>query len=215
MRFQKNSGLKSIAAMCKGLGLDSPTALDVTQWEQTGRAIRMMVHGLTELLNTRAEIKKELRAADRTMLGSQNNNPLKCGMAQEEILQYILFNPTGIGGYMKVDEALDEAINDLRAHEFASIAAVRAAVEGTVRDFEPQKLHIALTKGKSKLPQFLNNARLWDLYSAHYENKAAHMADWLEQLFNHYFVPVYSRESERLRSKQKAAPKSIDPDKSQ
>jgi type VI secretion system FHA domain protein len=196
----------ALAAMCRGLGVDSPTGLDAHQWEQMGASIRVIVHGLTELMNTRAEIKKELRAADRTMLGSQDNNPLKSGLAQEEILQYILFNPTGIGGYMKVDRALSEAINDLRAHEFASIAAVRAAVEGTVRDFDPKKLRTTLTKGKTKLPQFLDNARLWDIYAEYYENKASHMADWLEQLFNHYFMPVYSRESERLRCKPKANP---------
>ena len=194
---------QALAALCKGLGVEGPSHLDTLKWEEMGGAIRTIVQGLTELMNTRAEIKRELRAADRTMLGSQDNNPLKSGMAQEEIIQYLLFNPTGIGGYMKVDKALDEAINDLRAHEFASIAAVRAAVEGTVKDFEPVKLRATLTKGKSKLPQFLDNARLWEMYTAHYETKATHMADWLEQLFNRYFMPVYSKESERLRSKPK------------
>ena len=194
---------EALAAFCKGLGVEGPSHLDALKWEQMGEAIRIIVQGLTELMNTRAEIKRELRAVDRTMLGSQDNNPLKSGMAQEEILQYLLFNPTGVGGYMKVDKALDEAINDLRAHEFASIAAVRAAVEGTVRDFEPVKMRATLTKGRSKLPQFLDNARLWEMYTAHYETRATHMADWLEQLFNRYFMPVYSRESERLRSKPK------------
>jgi type VI secretion system FHA domain protein len=198
------SGLdEALAALCKGLGVEGPSHLDVLKWEQMGEAIRIIVQGLTELMNTRAEIKRELRATDRTMLKSQDNNPLKSGMAQEEILQYLLFNPTGIGGYMKVDKALNEAINDLRAHEFASIAAVRAAVEGTVRDFEPVKMRATLTKGKSKLPQFLDNARLWEMYTAHYQTKATHMADWLEQLFNYYFMPVYLKESERLRSEQK------------
>lgn len=200
----------ALAALCRGLGVEGPSRLDPLQWEQMGAAMRTIVQGLTELMNTRAEIKKELRAADRTMLGAQDNNPLKGGMAQEEILQYLLFNPTGVGGYMKVDKALDEAINDLRAHEFASIAAVRAAVDGTVRDFEPEKLRAILTKGKSKLPQFLDNARLWDMYTAHYENKSAHMADWLEQLFNRFFMPTYSRESERLRSKPKPKPRRLD-----
>ena len=196
----------ALVAMCRGLGVESPNVLNAHQWEQMCAAIRVIVSGLTELMNMRAEIKRELRAADRTMMLSKNNNPLKSGMAPAEILQHILFNPTGVGGYMNVDRALDEAINDLRTHEFASIAAIRAAVEGTIRDFEPEKLRTTLTKGKAKLPQFFDRARLWDLYSAHYENKALHMADWLEQLFNRHFTPVYSRESERLQSKPKASP---------
>jgi type VI secretion system FHA domain protein len=166
-----------------------------------GSAILAIVSGLTELMNVRAEVKRELRAPDRTMLASHNNNPLKSEMPLEEIVQYVLFNPKGVGGYMPVNKALKESIDNLRAHEFASVAAVRAAVEGSVKEFAPEKLRSVLLKGKSKLPQVLDNARLWDMYTVHYQNKSQHMADWLEHMFNYYFMPVYSRESERLLNK--------------
>ncbi|HYD77960.1 type VI secretion system-associated FHA domain protein TagH, partial [Ramlibacter sp.] len=191
---------EALAALCKGLGLGAsrPQQLSAREWEAMGASVRMIVQGLTELMNVRAELKKELRAVDRTMLGAQENNPLKTGMEAEELLHYLLFMPAGAAGYMPVKAALEEAIGDLRGHEFASVAAVRAAVEGAIREFDPQKLRAALLKGKKSIA-LVDNARLWDLYTTFYEKKGEHMADWLEQMFNRHFMPTYSRETERLR----------------
>lgn len=191
---------EALAALCKGLGLGAsrPQQLSAREWEEMGASVRMIVQGLTELMNVRAELKKELRAVDRTMLGAQENNPLKTGMEPGELLHYLLFMPAGAAGYMPVKAALEEAIGDLRGHEFASVAAVRAAVEGSIREFDPQKLRTALLKGRKSIA-LVDNARLWDLYSTFYEKKREHMADWLEQMFNRHFMPTYSRETERLR----------------
>lgn len=190
----------ALAAFCEGLGVPTPASLDRASWVQMGNAVKAIVEGLTELMNIRAEVKRELRASDRTMLRAENNNPLKSGMALEELLQYVLFNPTGLGGYMPVNKALEESINDLRTHEFASIAAVRAAVGGTISEFEPEKLRAALASGRSTLPRFLGNARLWEAYVAHFEARSEHMADWLEQMFNRHFMPTYQRESWRMQN---------------
>jgi predicted component of type VI protein secretion system len=105
----------------------------------------------------------------------------------------------GVPGYMPARQALQESVTELRAHEFASVAAVRAAVEGCIKEFDPARLRPTLLKGKTSLGSLMDNARLWDLYSAHYEQKKAHMADWLEQVFNRHFMPAYTREAERLR----------------
>ncbi len=190
----------ALTALCRGLGIDSPKNLDEANWEQMGGAIRVIVGALTELMGVRAQVKRELRAPDRTMLASQNNNPLKSGMGLDEVLQYVLFNSTGVGGYMPVNRALEEAISEMSAHEFASVAAARGAVEGSIHEFSPEILRAKLLKNKPKLPSFLNDARLWDLYAEYYEQKSQHMADWLEQIFNCHFMPVYSRESERFRN---------------
>ncbi len=194
-----NISQTALLEFCKGLGIDSPNQLDDANWEQMGQAVRSIVGGLTGLLKVRTELKRELRAADRTMLASHDNNPLKSEISLDEALQYVLFNPTGIGGYMPANLALDEAIRDLQAHEFAAVAASRAAVEGSLKEFSPEKLRSVLINGKSKLPQFLDNARLWDIYTQYYHQKSQHMADWLEDIFNLHFIPTYSRECERFR----------------
>jgi type VI secretion system FHA domain protein len=192
------SGDAPLRALCRGLGIPGPQQLKEEDWEQVGRSVRQVLQGLSELMNARAELKREMRATDRTMLGAQENNPLKSGMQLDELLHYFLFMPQGAAGYMPAQRALDESLADLRAHEFASLAAVRAAVEGSIREFEPAKLRGTLLKGKRSMG-VLDNARLWDLYSSHYEQRREHMADWLEQVFSRHFMPAYSREAERLR----------------
>lgn len=190
---------KALRGLCRGLGLPVPQQMTEKEWEQLGDSVRLIIKGMSELMSTRAEMKKELRAIDRTMLGAQENNPLKTGMPLEDLLQYLLFMPQGGAGYMPVQRALEESIGDLRAHEFASIAAVRTAVEGSIKEFEPGKLRTTLLKGKRSIASVVDNARLWDLYTNYYEQKSEHLADWLEQLFNRHFMPAYSRETERLR----------------
>ena len=45
----------------------------------------------------------------------------------------------------------------------------------------------------------MDNARLWDLYTSHYQAKAKKLPDWTDQLFNKYYMAAYLRELERLR----------------
>lgn len=194
----------ALTAFCKGLGLAVPGAMDAATWERIGATVRLIVQGMTDLMSARAELKRELRAEDRTMLAARDNNPLKSDVTLDEVMQYLLFNPSGVGGYMPADRALRESIDELRAHELATVVASRAAVEGALQEFEPDKLRAVLAKGKSKLPGFLDNARLWEAYVLHYRKHSLHMADWLEQIFNRNFMPAYSRESERLRNAARA-----------
>ncbi|MCG2595119.1 type VI secretion system-associated FHA domain protein TagH [Ramlibacter sp. XY19] len=195
--FEANAA--ALQALCKGLGIGGPRQLSDAEWEHLGQSIRQIVQGLSDLMNVRAELKREMRAADRTMLGAQENNPLKSSMPMDELLHYLLFMPQGAAGYMPVPRALAESITDLRAHEFASLAAVRAVVEGSIKEFDPAKLRATLMKGKRSIATAIDNARLWDLYTTHYEDKGQHMADWLEQVFNRHFMPAYTREADRLR----------------
>jgi predicted component of type VI protein secretion system len=201
----------ALRALARGLGISGPQQLADKDWEQLGHSIRQIVQGLSDLMNVRAELKKEMRATDRTMLGAQENNPLKSGMGVDDLLQYLLFTPQGMAGYMPVKKALDESITDLRAHEFASLAAVRAVVEGSIKEFEPAKLRTTLMKGKRSIATAIDNARLWDLYTSHYQHKGEHMADWLEQVFNRHFMPAYSREADRLRREAQPPPPGRDP----
>jgi type VI secretion system FHA domain protein len=189
----------ALRALCKGLGIAGPPQLAPQDWERLGQSVRQLVQGLDSLVNVQAGLKKEMRATDRTMLGAPENNPLKGGMPLAELLHYLLFMAQGAAGYMPAQRALQECIQELRAHEIASVAAVRRAIEGAVREFEPDKLRAGLLKGRRSIAAMVDNARLWDLYTAHYQDQGAHMAQWLEQLFNRHFMPAYLGETERLR----------------
>lgn len=186
-------------AFARGLGLPEVLASDPQTAERAGAMVRLVLEGLSELLGARAELKRELRVGDRTMMNGKDNNPLKVKLSADDLVQY-LFASQVPGGYMPAERALRESISDLRVHEHATIAASRAAVEGALRAFEPGRLRKQLVKGKSGPFQMLDNARLWEAYQQHYERQSLHMADWLEKMFNNHFTPIYSRETERLKS---------------
>jgi type VI secretion system FHA domain protein len=191
--------VQAASAFARGLGLAQTPALDDAAWERVGEAVRLIVSGLIDLLNARAELKRELRVEDRTMLASRDNNPLKTGIDLASALQYLLIAQNGMPGFKPADAALREAVDELRVHELATVAASRAAVEAALREFDPETLRKQLSPGKSRLPQFFDSSRMWEAYVERYEKQGAQMADWLEKIFSRHFVPAYSRESERLK----------------
>lgn len=189
----------SWAAFARGLGLPQTYAADAQAAEQAGAMVRLLIEGLAELLSARADLKREMRAEERTMLSGRDNNPLKAKLSAAELVQY-MFATQKSGAYMPAERAIRESIAELRVHEHATIAASRAAVQGALRDFEPGRLRKQLAKGKAGMFQVLDNARLWEAYEKHYEVKAQQMADWLEAMFARHFMPTYMRESERLKA---------------
>lgn len=189
----------ALQALCRGLGVEAPQVLTSFDWERLGASVRHIVQCLSDQLATRIESKRDMRAEDRTMLGSKEANPLRAGMPLNEMLQYLLFMPEGASGFVPANRALQEVAQEARSHETAAKAAARGLAEGALKEFEPAKLRAHLLKGKLSIGSVVDNARLWDLYATHYEKKGEKLADWGEQLFNRYYMAAYLREVERLR----------------
>ena len=187
------------AAFARGLGLPADHAADVKAAESAGAMVRLLIEGMSELLAARAELKRELRAEDRTMLSGRDNNPMKLKLSAHELVQY-LFATQVMGGYMPAERAVRESVSELCVHEVATITAARAAVEGALRDFEPERLKKKLLRGKSGFFKVLDNASIWEAYEQHYDKQSQQMADWMESMFSRHFMPAYSRETERLKS---------------
>ena len=167
--------------------------------------VRTLIEALARLLDARADLKRELRAPDRTMLAGHDNNPLKAGLAAPELIQY-LFATHSVGGFLPAGRAVRECIDDLLVHQLASLAATRAAVEGTLREFDPARLREQRAQGTSSRFRLFDSARLWDAHELHHQTQSAQMADWLETLFARYFMPAYARETARLKNDQLPAP---------
>ncbi|TXH34100.1 MAG: FHA domain-containing protein [Burkholderiaceae bacterium] len=187
-------------ALGEGLGFQLPSQMSTESWRQLGETVRLMAETFADLMASRAELKRELRADDRTMLNTRNNNPFKAGLEREALMQTLLLNAKGSGGYMSTAEALQESAAELRCHELAGVAAARASIEGTLQEFSPEKLKQRLDadKGRSML-KLMDHAKRWEAFEQDYEERSRHMADWLEQLFNRYYMPTYSKESARMK----------------
>ena len=103
-----------LAAFLRGLGSthQTPEMLTPGLMERIGTILRSATEGTLQLLLTRQEFKREVRA-EVTMIASQANNPLKFSPTVEVALAHLL--GPGVRGFMQPEAAMRDAYNDLRA----------------------------------------------------------------------------------------------------
>ena len=166
--------------------------------QQSGKIMRASVEGAMALLAARATAKKELRAEDRTMVASKDNNPLKLMADPQEALAFLLDTKDRTGGFLDPVQAVGDAFDDLRAHELALFAGLRAALLGAIQRFDPKTLEAELEKSAGGLG--LNRkAKLWELFAG-YQQKLAHDAeDDFNKVFGREFMGTYMEQVKRLR----------------
>lgn len=187
-----------MAAFLRGAGLDPQKigTLSEGEVEDLGRLVRAALLGLMALHATKDELKRDLRAEDRTMLAARDNNPLKSDWPADTRLQYLLGGRAASVGFVRPDKALTELLTELQAHDQAMAAASRAVVEGTLHELSPAELGKHLPGAGSLL---FGSAKLWDAYARMHEEQGKDMPGWLSRLFGKYFTSAYLRESQRLK----------------
>ena len=206
VRAQSGASLPPDAALrafTEGAGLPFKE-ISAEQAEQMlrncGAILRAAVEGLMLLLLARSESRKELQAEDRTMVGTQANNPLKLMSDPNEAMAF-LFDPSErTDGFLDPVQAVGDACEDLRAHELALMAGMRAAVIGALRRLNPHALEVAFEKTTtSGLPLPGRKGRLWDLYMAHHEKLAHDTQEDFNKVFGRDFMAAYQEHLRRTK----------------
>jgi type VI secretion system FHA domain protein len=196
-----------LAAFAAGIGLPANRVTNMKEedWRHAGQMLRRLIEGLTELLAVRATLKAELRTEDRTMLGARDNNPLKMKLPLATVVQFFFGGPKPVKVFMPPERALREVFVDMHAHEIATLAAARAAIEGALLEFDPAELEKKHQDKRNPL-QVVNKARLWEAHRKDYEARSAALADWLDGIFDRHFVPAYTREAQRVKAEAQPSP---------
>ncbi|MCB1895085.1 MAG: type VI secretion system-associated FHA domain protein TagH [Zoogloeaceae bacterium] len=193
-----------LAALKRGLGvaelpLGGPLTPEVM--ERIGQLLRESTQGTLDLLLARAMTKREVKA-DVTMIVSKDNNPLKFSPDLSMALAHLFGPPRK--GFMTPSDAMRDAYNDLRSHQFGFVAGMRAALEGVLKRFTPSVLERRLTR-KSMMDSVLpmhRKAKLWDLYIEMYEDISREAEDDFHTLFGKEFLRAYEEQIERLEQAQ-------------
>lgn len=187
-----------VASLFRGLGIDPAVLgpLSHGELETVGRLMRVMVRGLLELHSAAGGVKQSLRAEDRTMIGTRDHNPLKTDWPEETKLRYLFGGRAAGIGFVNPERALRELLAELVAHELATGNAVRAAVQGTLKEFDPAALKARLL-GEGL--RFLEGNKAWNAYSKYYAEQGADMAGWAARLLDRYFTEAYVREAQRIK----------------
>jgi predicted component of type VI protein secretion system len=187
-----------IAAMQAGLGFTAATGRPTAaQAELVGALLRACVTGALGLLSARAIAKREL-GASATQIQLRENNPLKFAPDADAALVMLLAPPRR--GFVPPLAAVRDAFDDLRAHEVAVLAGMRAALSAVLDRFDPAALEARLEDQglwDSLLP-VNRRARLWERYSEQHAAIAREIEEHFDVIFADAFAAAYDAQRAHL-----------------
>jgi FHA domain-containing protein len=194
-----------LAAFLKGAGVPNmavQNGLTPELMELMGTLVYKATAGAMELIAARQITKREIRA-EVTMIVAQGNNPLKFLPTPEAAIMQML-GPK-MPGFMRTADAMQDAFDDLRAHEIGVIAGMRAALGAVLKRFDPAVLEQRLGKG-GLLDALVPNARegkLWALFSERFQEIFREAEDDFQALFGQAFIKAYEEQVAQDRAKRK------------
>jgi FHA domain-containing protein len=180
-----------------GVQIELPHGLRPELMRTIGGMLRSVIGGVRRLVLMRAQAKTEVDA-EVTMLRARNNNPLKFASDDTRALTALLKPPPA--GFLPGPAAVEDAMNDLESHHAATQAAMRAAIEQLLLQFEPAALEKRLVRQGlfASLVPLGHKAKLWDLYVAQYRAIGSEAREGFREAFDRAFVAAYDAEVARI-----------------
>ncbi|RWF51741.1 MAG: type VI secretion system-associated FHA domain protein TagH [Mesorhizobium sp.] len=154
---------------------------------EIGAVLRMVVEELALLLKARAAAKILAKSTHRTMISAADNNPLKFVPGTDDILEIMFARRRA--GYLDARHSVEDAFRDLKTHEFATYAAMQAALSRLLDDLSPEAI------GK-KLPptSFTSKKSLaWDAFVAKWRTMEEAHENGMLDIFLAYFSEAYAK----------------------
>lgn len=186
-----------VIALLRAAGVD-PGALPADSPAALGQILRCVVQGVIEVLRARTEIKEQFRLT-QTVVKTVENNPLKFAADANDALASLLGrrNPA----YLSAVEAFEDAFNDIRYHQLAMLAGMRAGFEQVLDRFDPQQLQEAFDKRarRGSLLAVNAKARYWEQFVQEFQELAQDRERAFRQLFAEEFAVAYERQLEELK----------------
>lgn len=166
---------------------------------ELGQVVRIVVQGLMEVLQSRAEIKSQLRMS-MTRMQPTENNPLKFSPNVEAALHTLLVERNR--GYLPTVRAFQEALTDIRNHQIAVLQGIRTAFNSMLEQFDPEKIDAELEK-PSKRGGLLNiggkGGKFREQYVEQYESMTRDPDEAFKRLFGEFFAQAYEEQMDRLK----------------
>ena len=190
---------ESVLALFAGLGITppDPAARTVAQMELIGALLRATVGGTLGLLAARGIAKHEL-GAGQTLVQTRQNNPLKFAADVNAALTRLLEPPQR--GFIPALPAVRESFDDLRAHEVAILAGMRAALEAVLARFDPATLEQRWAdKGVwENLRPANHKARMWERFVEQHAEIVQEIEQNFDSIFAAAFNAAYEAQLSRL-----------------
>ncbi|HEV7135643.1 MAG TPA: type VI secretion system-associated FHA domain protein TagH [Steroidobacteraceae bacterium] len=187
-------------ALLKSAGVD-PASIAPETAGTFGLILRSVVQGVIDVLRARAEIKEQFRLS-HTIVKTAENNPLKFAVNAEDALSSLLGkrNPA----YLPPVEAFDDAFNDIRFHQLAMLAGMRAGFDHVMSRFDPQQLQESFDKRSKRggLLSMSGKSRYWEQFAEEFQELAGDREQAFRRLFAEEFAAAYEKQLELLQRSQ-------------
>ncbi|WP_156841951.1 type VI secretion system-associated FHA domain protein TagH [Novosphingobium aquimarinum] len=157
--------------------------------QRTGMLMHRLVAGLTMMIEARARAKQQL-GAEGTSFSYDDNNPLKFARNTEDALSQLLKDPER--GFMDGLRAVEDAFQDLQAHQMATLKAMQGALKATLERFSPDAIRKrADGSGILKIIPGTREAALWKAYEREFSGVAEGSDEAFMDVFAKEFRKAY------------------------
>lgn len=173
----------------EGAGLDPQTEVALSP-EELGRLLGLCARTgtdmLMQMLTDRSAVKLLVVHEDRTMLTVRSNNPMKFMPDADEAFDTMFVSPRQ--GYMTGAEGFENALEDLRRHNAALMAAIQPALADMMYGLSPDEIADSVSGG------VLGSAsrKSWEEFVSRWESRAAEGEHGMLDVFLKAFARHYS-----------------------
>ena len=163
----------------------------------TDELMMLIVQGMMDILRSRTDIKSQFRL-ELTSLKPVSNNPLKFSPTAQDAMGHLFSGASS--SYLPAAQAFEEGFNDIKAHQMAMIAGMRAAFEHVLEQFSPDVLEDRFSGGSKRggLMNMANKVRYWDMYVEMFQRISRDSDDNFRELFGEAFATAYERQMQRI-----------------
>ena len=155
----------------------------------------LVLEGVMDVLRARAELKNGFRMP-ATLIRRTENNPLKFAPTPAEAMARLLAAPND--AFLSGEAAIVDAMDDIRLHQVALLAGVRAAFDDLIGQFDPARFE---DEGGRRSRFAMGGGKgAWDRYRAHYAGLAADPEERFRRLFGDEFARTYEDQLVRFKS---------------
>lgn len=177
-------GAAGLAAGTLSRGDPQATAREI------GETLRALTEELSGLLQARAVARRSVRSAQVTMIGREDNNPLKFMPTPDQALG-IMFGPPR-PGFQRGPAAVRAGFSDIKTHQYATHAALQPALAQLFEDLTPEAIEKRLEGVRLN-----RKSRAWEMYVERWDAKTRQHENGLLDVFLALFAEAYDRESGR------------------
>ena len=187
-----------VDAMLAAAGVD-PQNVSPEMAATMGQILMVVVQGTIDALRARDEVKSQFRLVV-TRVRSSDNNPLTFAVDAADAMNSLLSRRNA--AFLPPLEAFQRAFDDIRGHQMALLAGMRAGFESLMNRLDPEQLQEDFDKQAKQgggLLSAVAKPKYWDQYKNYFAGLQGDRDDAFRRLFGEEFALAYEKQVELIK----------------